>query len=747
MTWAKLLPASVDSRKARLFGPIVVMTLAALLLLACLAVFLVKRFDTVAADREQSMVHNGFDRQLREIDEMINPQVAWDEAVAALDHKRDLRWADMNLGSYLYTFNGFTRAFVVDAADKPFYASVHGNRATIDSFAPFAQVSAQILPLIRAAEGKRDPVRRRANADAAQVTPVQVNTLAWAEGTLYIVVATLVQPDVGKIQPKGRRGPVSIMAMPMDDRMLRAFAGRYLVDDLRLMPANAAADHSAAVGLRSADGKLVGRLSWTPRRPGAELLRQLWVPAFAAMAALAMIALIVIRSGAAIFGELIASEARSRHLAFHDTLTRLPNRAALFARLNPVLAGITPGLGRVAILAVDLDRFKDVNDTLGHHAGDALIQAVANRLREVCAQEALIARLGGDEFVVMIEDANAVAVAALAERIVAIVRAPLDTEYGRLEVGCSVGVAMIESPRVEPSEALRWADLAMYQSKEHGRNRVTFFEPEMDTALRNRRLLETDLREALRHGDLEMVYQPQVNRHGGVVAVEALVRWMHPQRGAVPPSIFVPLAEECGLILALGEHVLRKVFAETGHWTNVRVAINVSAIQLRSPGFAALVTRLVAQAGVAPGRYEIELTETALLGDDPVTAGNVEALKRLGFSIALDDFGTGYSSLSVLQRYAVDKIKIDRSFVAALGGADESEALVDAMVKLARALDLDVIAEGVETERQKERLEKCGCREFQGHLIGMPMQGELLAGLIGEAPLAAPAGDGIRRLA
>ncbi|WP_296675821.1 EAL domain-containing protein [Novosphingobium sp.] len=723
------------------------MTLAGLMLLVCLAVFLVMQFDEVAADREQKMVQNGFARQLREIDEVIHPQVAWDESVKALDINRDLRWADMNLGSYLFTFNGFTRAFVVDASGNAFYASVRGERASTDAFAPFASVTAKLLPQIRAVEAVRPPVRVTPNADAAQVAPIQMNALAWADDTLFIVVATLVQPDVGKVQPTGKRAPVVIMAMPLDARMIRTFGGRYLVDDLHLYPADIAVSQYTKVDLHGADGVLVGRLAWTPRRPGLMLLRQLWIPALAAIAAMAMIAMIVVRSGATIFSELIASEARARHLAFHDPLTKLPNRSMLFARLGPVLAGIGTLSQRVAILAVDLDRFKEVNDTLGHHAGDALIQAVAGRLRDVCADEALIARLGGDEFVVMLENANDAAVTVLAERIVSAVRAPLKTEYGLLEVGCSVGATVIDNAGVEPSEALRWADLAMYRSKELGRCRVTFFEAEMDMALRNRRSLETDLREALHSDALGMVYQPQVDHHGGIVAVEALVRWVHPERGAVPPSTFVPLAEECGLILALGEQVLRKVFAETGHWTKARIAINVSAVQLRAPGFAALVTRLAAQAGIVPSQYEIELTETALLGEDPVTAANIDALKRLGFSIALDDFGTGYSSLSVLQRFSVDKIKIDRSFVAALGGEDESEALVDAMIKLARALDLEVIAEGVENARQKECLEACGCREFQGHLVGMPMTGPAIAGLIGEALLKPADMEAIRRQA
>ena len=721
-----------DRRKARLFGPIVVMTLGGLALLVLLAIFLVAQFDSVETAREQRMVENGFARQLKEIDEVISPQVAWDDAVRALDHETDLRWADMNLGSYLFTFNGFTRAFVVDPQGRPIYASVRGERAPVSAFQPFAKLTAEMTPRIRAAEAVRPPIRKRPGEDAATVPPIQANALAWSDGTLFIVVATLVQPDVGMVSPRGKTAPIVIMALPVDQRVLKEFAARYMVQDLNLVTPDRPQPSAAHVDLHGPAGELVGRLAWTPRQPGRELLEQLWLPALAAIAALMMIAWIVIRSAGAIVSELLASEARARHLAFHDTLTKLPNRAMLFARLRPILAAMTRGDPPLAILAVDLDRFKDVNDTLGHHAGDALIQGVANRLRGICGKDTLIARLGGDEFIVLCENADRDAIMELAEQIVTVVRKPLDSEFGVLEVGCSVGAALIDHPGVEPSEALRWADLALYRSKDLGRSRVTLFEPEMDAALRSRRSLETDLRQALQDGTLAMVYQPQVNRGGSVVAVEALVRWMHPERGAVPPSLFVPLAEECGLILALGEHVLRKVFEETGQWTSVRVAINVSAVQLRSPGFAALVMRLAAQAGVSPDRYEIELTETALLGDDPVTAGNVDALKRMGFSIALDDFGTGYSSLSVLQRFSVDKIKIDRSFVAALGGADESEALVDAMVKLARALDLEVIAEGVETEDQKERLESCGCREFQGHLIGMPMRVGDLAALVGE---------------
>ena len=448
---------------------------------------------------------------------------------------------------------------------------------------------------------------------------------------------------------------------------------------------------------------------------------------------MALLALSVLQRGATIVHELIASEKRSKHLAYHDLLTQLPNRAMLFEQLRALLGACQPGQTQLAVICVDLDRFKEVNDKLGHHAGDLLIQAVAARLRTCCNQAALIARLGGDEFVILHAVTGDAVLEVLPGQILAAISERVSTEYGWLEVGCSLGIAVIDNPGVEPSEALRWADVALYRSKQAGRNCVTVFEPEMDEALRLRLSLEADLRAALHDGSLYMVYQPQVDRTGGITAFEALLRWNHPVRGAIPPGLFVPLAEETGVILALGEFVLRRVFGETQTWHQARVAINVSAVQLRTPGFAALVTRLAAQAGIDPARYEIELTETALLGDEPLISSNVDALKRLGFSIALDDFGTGYSSLAVLQRFAIDRIKIDGSFVNGLGNSGGADALVDAMVKLARAMNLSVIAEGVETEAQKARLVKCGCREFQGHLTGMPLPADQTEQLLGIA--------------
>jgi len=385
----------------------------------------------------------------------------------------------------------------------------------------------------------------------------------------------------------------------------------------------------------------------------------------------------------------------------------------------------------VAVHCIDLDRFKEVNDTLGHPAGDALIRAAARRLAGIVRDSDTVARLGGDEFVILQSHTIAPGAAHLAERIINAFARPFDIDGQTVEIGCSIGITLISDPEIPASEVLRQADLALYSSKEKGRNCATFFEPEMDAALRMRRQLETDLREALAEEMLHMVYQPQFDAQGHVVGAEALVRWEHREKGMIPPSTFVLLAEESGLIGQLGDFIMKRVFEETGNIADVPVAINVSALQLRMPSFIATVTRLVAENDVCPSNYEFEITETVLLGDDAATRDSIAVLKQEGFSIALDDFGTGYSSLSSLQRFAVDKIKIDRAFVRNLDQNDrDAVTLVDAIIHLARALDLDVIAEGVETEAQRDRLIACGCNSFQGFLFSRPISAADLRALI-----------------
>ncbi len=716
-----LVAPAVPVRAARLFGPIIAMMLGGLSLLAMLAVLLVNRIDASAILREGEMVRHGFALQNDDLKAVVVPQVNWDEAVKALDHGVDQNWADFNLGNYLYTFNGFTQVLVINGAGQPVYAATDGRRVSLDRARNFSAIIEDLVAPLRMAEARRPPIRPGADGQSVVTTPIQAAGVHRLGDTVYVVIATLVQPDFGLILPRTKQAPVTITAIPINAAMLNSFGKRYLLDGLRLMPVNQPAPGKLQLVLRAPTGEAVGKLVWIPRAVGTILFRNLLIPVMATIVLMALLAWTIIRRGEGVVRDLVASEARAKHLAFHDPLTQLPNRALLFERLRHALADPAIADRPVAVFCLDLDRFKDVNDSLGHPAGDFLISTTARRLQALCDGRGTIARLGGDEFVAVQRCASEAEALDLAQRIRADLAQPVQSEFGAMEIGASIGLALIARRDVEAGEALRWADIAMYRAKEDGRNRVTLFEPSMDMVLRKRRELESDLRDALAADGLHMVYQPQVDRSGTVRGLEALLRWEHPQHGAISPGLFVPLAEESGLINALGEFVLRRVFAETRQWPQVRIAVNISPIQLRSPDFAALVTQLAAEQGIALGRYEIEVTETALLGDDRATADNIERFKQLGLSIALDDFGTGYSSLSVLQTYSVDRIKIDRAFVGCLGLNSNANALVAAMVQLAAALDLGIIAEGVETDDQMLRLIGCGCHEFQGHLFGEPM--------------------------
>jgi diguanylate cyclase (GGDEF)-like protein len=718
-----LSPVNADYEakpRSWLFGPMAGLAAGALGLLVLLSVFLVQRFDRAATEREEQMVENGFAVVKAELNRVVATQVEWDGAIANLDNRFDPDWADFNIGNYLNVFYGFSNAYVLGPDNRAIYASAKGERADLATYAPFQAAAESLLPEVRAKERVRPTPGKRPGKNNIIIPSIQASRIALVDGRPYIVSATLVQPDFGEDLPKGPRAPVAIAVKPIDQVMLKTFANRYLLEDLVVRSPEAISAADGKLVLSDRAGTPIAAVTWVPQRPGTMLLTQLAAPLILLLGMLAALAWRVIERGSAVASDLIASEARAKHAAFHDSLTRLPNRAYLFERLGQSLRRVEGPETALAVLCVDLDRFKEVNDTLGHNAGDALLEAMAERLRQACSEAICVARLGGDEFVVLLETSDEAAALVLGRRIVRAVSERVVSEYGKIEVACSIGLAYIDQPGVEPSEALRWADVALYRSKQTGGRRVSRFSPDMDQALRHRLQLEVELREAIGTDQFSMVYQPHFDRRRTLKGYEALLRWNHPERGAISPSVFVPLAEDSGLIMVLGEHVLRQVFAETRHWRGVKIAINVSAVQLRARGFAAQVMRIIAASGANPRSYEIEVTETALLGDDQETISNIDALKRMGFTIALDDFGTGFSSLNVLQRFSVDKIKIDCSFVAALGAGRGSEALIDAIVNLARGLDMIVVAEGVETEAQWDHLLKAGCRQFQGHLLGRP---------------------------
>jgi diguanylate cyclase (GGDEF)-like protein len=444
------------------------------------------------------------------------------------------------------------------------------------------------------------------------------------------------------------------------------------------------------------------------------------------------------------------AEARIRHMAHHDALTNLPNRVLFREHMEDALRRTRHSGEGLAVLLLDLDLFKDVNDTLGHPAGDALLEMVAQRLRAAIARQDIVARLGGDEFAVLQRAvAERAQSAALAERIVSVLQAPyeLDGQHVTVTVTASIGIAHAPNDGTDPDQIMKSADMALYRAKAQGRARYCFFEPDMETDMQERRLLGLELREALVRRDFEIFYQPIVClRNSRPIGFEALIRWRHREHGMILPNRFIPLAEEMGLIGALGEATLVQACRDCASWNDdLRVSVNLSPRQF-SANLVQVVERALRAADLPPARLELEITESVLLQDNEANLATLYALRALGIRIALDDFGTGYSSLSYLRRFPFDKIKVDRSFVQGMADDPDSLAIVQSIANLAPKLGMRTTAEGIETERELERARRAGCTEGQGYYFGRPMRmADVLHYLAGfPAPALRPESDADR---
>ena len=417
--------------------------------------------------------------------------------------------------------------------------------------------------------------------------------------------------------------------------------------------------------------------------------------------------------------ERTRADEKIAHLAHYDALTDLPNRVLFRERLEQALRAVRPG-EQLAVLYIDIDEFKGVNDALGHPVGDELLQGVAERLRGCLKETDVAARLGGDEFaVIQCAIKNQSETTQLVDRIYEAIRAPLECAGHLITTDASIGIALAPGDGLDLDQLLKNADLALYGAKGDGRRTYRFFEAGMDARAKARRILELELRQAIADGGLEVYYQPVVNLGDGKVSsCEALLRWRHPERGMISPGEFIPVAEETGQINQLGNWVLHAACAEAANWPeHVRVAVNVSPIQFKSQTLALNVAAALAASGLAASRLELEITEAVLIRDDEAALEVLHQLRKLGVRIALDDFGTGYSSLSYLQRFPFDKIKIDRSFIRDLAGEGASSSIVQAVVNIAAASNMTTTAEGVETEQQRNLLCILGCTEMQGFLF------------------------------
>ena len=435
-----------------------------------------------------------------------------------------------------------------------------------------------------------------------------------------------------------------------------------------------------------------------------------------------------------------AQDARIEHLAYHDALTGLPNRTMLMDRLGHALSQAQRLDQHVAVLFMDLDRFKLVNDSLGHHVGDQLLQEIARRLRATLRDADTVARVGGDEFqMVLANVGDATGAARIAEKVMRALGEPFTLEGQELNVTASLGLSLYPRDAGSGELLLKYADIALYEAKGEGRNAYRFFSPEMNAQAHGRLRLENDLRRAVERGELELHYQPQLDlATGEVCAVEALVRWRHPVRGLVLPNAFIPMAEETGLVLGIGEWVLNEACRQVAQWqrdgitdslTPLRVAVNISARQLQR-GLDAAVRRALSLSGLPAGCLELEITESSVMLDPLHAQSVLQSLRDLGVLLSIDDFGTGYSSLAYLKRLPLDRLKIDRSFIGGIPADSDDAAIVETIIVMTHKLGLRVIAEGVETLEQRLQLVNQGCDEMQGFLLAHPVPAEDLPPLL-----------------
>jgi diguanylate cyclase (GGDEF)-like protein len=448
-----------------------------------------------------------------------------------------------------------------------------------------------------------------------------------------------------------------------------------------------------------------------------ELFSSVWPIALTSAVAIILVMSFLYRSLVDLVDELEAREASAQHQALHDQLTGLANRALLEDRLSQALTRYRRSGEQVALLMLDLDRFKQVNDTLGHNAGDKLVAEVGERLRSLVRETDTVARIGGDEFaIVQVSPKGEADVRRLCERIISVIRQPFIIGDREARVGVSIGAVFASKDVAEASELMRKADITMYRAKAAGRDCFRIFTEAMDADVQRRDQLESSLRSQLRDGDgLDLHFQPIIGSRGKVTALEGLVRWEHPTLGTIAPGELIPIAEECGVIDELGKQAFRKACKVARLWPGLSIAVNLSPLQFRTPRFPAILRAIVEEEGVQPSQMELEITEGLFIEHGTLCGQTIQDLRRDGFRIVLDDFGTGYSSLSCLRRFPVDKIKLDRSFID-VAARDQSIAIIRAAVTLGHAMDLEVTAEGISTQEEEQIALEAGCDGLQGHL-------------------------------
>ncbi|MEQ1578769.1 MAG: bifunctional diguanylate cyclase/phosphodiesterase, partial [Hyphomicrobium sp.] len=690
--------------------------------------------------RERTLLQNAFNRGIARALSEQKSVAWWDDAVIKIkDDAIDLDFVDSNFGVFLTETYGHDEVYILSSNDKPLYAFAGGARAQPDAFelhkAAMAPVIAQVRGQQAAAQPGQDQTNIKVRPDAFgadqgnyRILGGAVAAARWAghilpvDGKMAVVAALTIVPNVDMSLLKGPPN-LLISVTYIDGDYVTGLGRSLLLNDLALEARPVKSGGIVSERFEGDDGTFGGYLTWTTERPGQVLLRFILPLVACGVIAVAILASGMLRRLKTSSNELAERELQSRHDASHDALSALANRGHFAEKLQEALDAPAPcpEEGRPIVAYIDVDHFKDVNDTLGHQAGDELIKSVAGRLRAQMRTDSLLSRYGGDEFAILWPNAGPHAGEALAQRIQSAFAAPFEVCEQRLFVTASVGIASVVAAGVSGDELMRQADIALYEAKMRGRNRAVFFTDDMARQVEERRSIELDLRTALDENLLRLNYQPIISCNtGDITGVEALVRWRHPLRGEIPPALFIPIAEQSGLMPALGEWVLSRAMQDASLWPRLQVSINLSPVQFRQDDLEALLLRLIEEHRVDPRQFVLEITEGVLMESSERTSGTLDAIHAMGFQTALDDFGTGYSSLAYLCNFRFDKIKVDRSFVKGMSKSESYGKIVNAVVALGKGLGMKIVAEGVETESDVSIMTGLGCSELQGYYFSKP---------------------------
>ena len=708
-----------DKARLSLVLPIGAIVVVAIVCVVVAVLTSARRADEVSAGREQSLLQDAIvgkgTRLLRELESAA----ATERATSKIRNTYDSQWVARR-AQWLIDFYNEDIVAIVDGSDRITYTLFRA-----PSEATAVDLDAQIAATLDLLRGRLDAVPEHTVAVVAKQDPAKPGRRAALIQRFMdrpaIVGAVAVGTETD-LSAGNARAPIVVAVRYIDTAMLKEIGERLQLTNLRKIDAEAPPAGERAIEFADAQGNAVARFAWQPTRPGGTVVASVLPFIAVALGGFALLVGLVLRYMRRSAEEIRAGESQLRHLALHDPVCGLPNRIYFGERLETVINDVRAGGPTAAVFYIDLDHFKDVNDTLGHHIGDELILNVTQRLSHIMRGEDLVARLGGDEFAIITHCASdSYSLQAIAGRIISAVCAPYMISGHNIIIGASIGIAVIDRRARDAADILRYADMALYRAKNEGRNRACIYDAAMDADLSNRKLLEGDLLYAIKNDGLAAAYQPIMNSSGEkVIGVEALARWNHPTIGQIPPSQFIPIAEHSGLIIDLGEWMLRRACLDGRAWPNLTIAVNVSPLQFRRSDFVEVVERILVETDFNANRLELELTESTLLGNLDTAELSMLRLKAIGVRFALDDFGTGYSSLLYLRRFPFDKLKIDSSFVNSIEKAPDAAAIVHAVVSLGRGLGMKVTAEGVETAEQHLFLRAAGVHSMQGYRFGKP---------------------------